>query len=147
MDTYDLELAFYNKLSSLTYTGMKTLRPDEIFDPTKLGTTAPVRRGTVLIGDPQTVGFRYGAYTRTPGIYQIDLWLSRTTTSALKVIKQMSDAHLTHFFPVTGRGDTLTENTTSANITRRPNQRSFGREGAYLREMIEVEFFVDVDPS
>lgn len=147
MDTYDLSVAFYEKLAALTYSGMKTLLPDEIFDPAESVSSAPVRRGYVLLDSPETVAFGNGVYSRTTGIYQIDLWVPRKTTSALKTIKQMADAHVTHFFPANGRGLTLTENATSANIVRRPNQRSFGREGAYLREIVEVDFYVEVNPS
>lgn len=146
MDTYDLEVAFFNKLAALSFTG-KTLKPDEIFDPKELTSDTLVRRGVVLGPYPETVGFRHGAYTRAKGIYQIDLWVPRQLTSAMKTLKQQADAHVVHFFPANGRGLTLTENSTSANMDRYPEHRFMGREGAYLREVIEVDFFVDVDPS
>lgn len=147
ISTYDLNIAFWEKLGALTYSGMKTLRPDEIFDPKELNSTTPVRRGFILLNDPGFRAFGHGVYSRIEGIYQIDIWLPRATTSALQTIKQMSDAHVAHFFPANGRGLTLTENTTSANIHKRPAQKDLGREGSYLREMIEVDFFVDEDPS
>lgn len=147
MDTYDLSVAFYTRLSSLTYSGMKTLLPDEIFDATEGVSSTTVRRGFVMLSEPETVAFGNGVYSRTSGLYQIDIWVPRKTTSALKTIKQMADAHVTHFFPANGRGLTLTENTTSGHIVRRPNQRSIGREGAYLRELVEVDFYVEVNPS
>lgn len=147
IDTYDLSVAFYERLAALTYSGMKTLLPDEIFDPTESVSATTVRRGVVIPNDPETSGFGNGVYSRLTGIYQIDLWVPRKTTSAIKTVKQMADAHLTQFFPANGRGLTLTENTTSAHILKRPSIRSFGREGAYLREIVEVDFFVDDFPS
>lgn len=151
IDTYDLDIAFLDKLQALTYSGMKTLLPDEIFDPTEQTSATTVRRGVILLNEPDTSGFGEGVYSRLGGIYQIDLWVPRKTTSdttsPLQQLKKMSDAHLAHFFPANGRGLTLTENTTSAHILRRPTIRSFGREGAYLREIVEVDFFVDDFPS
>ena len=147
MSTYDLNIAFWDKLNALIYSSMKTLRPDEIFDPKEISSTASIRRGFILMNDPEFRAFGRGVYSRIEGIYQIDIWLPRDTTSALKTIKEMADAHVAHFFPANGRGLTLTENTTSAHILRRPAQKDMGREGSYLREMIEVDFFVDEDPS
>lgn len=147
MDTYDLEVAFYQKLAALTYAGMKTLLPDEIFDPKEGTSNTTYRRGVIMGPYPETVGFRYGVYTRARGIYQIDLWIPRQATSAMKTLKEMADAHVVHFFPANGRGLTLTENDTSAHITRYPEHRYLGREGAYLREVIDVDFYVDIDPS
>lgn len=147
MDSYDLSVAFYEKLAALSYGGMKTLLPDEIFDPTESTSATTVRRGVVLGPHPDFTAFGHGVYSRLTGTYQIDLWAPRKTTSALKTIKQMADAHLAHFWPSNGRGLTLTENSTSANITARPDQTTFGREGSYLRQMVEVEFWVEVHPS
>lgn len=151
MDTFDLSVAFYEKLAALTYSGMKTLLPEEIFDATEGVSSTTVRRGMVLLNSPDTIGFGEGVYSRITGIYQIDLWVPRkttsTTASATQQLKKMSDAHVDHFFPENGRGLTLTENSTSAHILRRPNQRSMQKEGAYLRDIVEVDFFVDDFPS
>lgn len=147
MDTYDLSVAFYTRLAALTYSGMKTLLPDEIFDATEGVSATTYRRGVVIGPHPSFTAFGHGVYSRVMGIYQIDLWVPRKTTSALKTIKQMADAHLAHFWPANGRGLTLTENSTSAYITARPDQTPMGREGAYLREMIEVEFWTEIHPS
>jgi hypothetical protein len=148
MSSYDLNVAFWNKLSALTYSDMKTLRPDEIFDPKEIASSASVRRGYIDGPDPEFWCFGNGRYVRLQGTYQIDLWMPRKTTSAMKTIKDMSDAHVAHFWPAGGRGLTLTENNTSAHIqVDRPKQTTLGREGAYLREMIEIEFYVEEDPS
>lgn len=147
MDAYDLELAFYRKLIALTYATITTARPDEVFDPEQIGSSQGWRRGTVLLNDPETVGFGNGVYSRLTGIYQIDLYVPRTNNGSLKQLKNMTDAHVAHFWPSNGRGLTLTENTTSANIVRRPSQRHLGREGAYLRDVVEVDFYVEEFPS
>lgn len=154
MDTYDLETAFYRRLTVLTYQNLTTLRPDQIFDPETAATQVSFRRGQVLLNEPDTIAFGHGVYSRIECIYQIDLWVPRANydalgdgAGALKQIKNMSDAHLAHFFPANGRGLALTENSTTAAIVRRPTQRHMGREGAYLREIIEVNFYTDVPPS
>lgn len=147
MDTYDLSVAFFNKLAALTYSGMKTLLPDEIFDATEGVSATTVRRGVVLPMEPVFAGFGNGRMVRLEGDYQIDLWVPRKTTSAIKTLKQMSDAHVNHFYPVNARGLTLPENSTEAQILTRPSQRPMGRDGAYLREIVEVHFSVDVFAS
>lgn len=147
MDTYDLELAFYTQLISLSYSNQKTLRPDEIFDPKEFAASYSVRRGAIVFNEPETIGFGNGVYTRTEGLYQIDIWLPRDTTSALKTLKQMADSHVATFWPSNGRGIALTQNSTTANIIRRPSQRHLGRDGSYLREIVEVDFYVEVFPS
>lgn len=147
MDRHDLNLAFYRRLIALAYNGMETIRPDQIFDATNESNTETIRRGVVILNEPQTIGFGNGVYSRIEGIYQIDIWVPRSNENAFKTCSELSDAHLLHFFPANGRGLTVTENTTSAHITRRPAQRHLGREGAYLREVIEIEFYTDINPS
>lgn len=140
MDTYHLELAFYRHLAALAFTGT-TYKPDDVIPNNH---PARSRRGWVMLGKPETVGFGNGIYTRTPGIYQIDIYIDRSTTNALKVLKQTADAHATHFFPANGRGLTLTEEQTSAHITRRPNQPAFERGAAFLRQIVEIDFYVEI---
>jgi len=147
MDAYDLELAFYRKLVALTYATVKTYRPDEVADPESLASNYGWRRGHILGPEPQTEGFGNGVYSRLYGTYQIDIYVPRANNGSLKELKNMTDAHVAHFWPANGRGLTLTENSTSANIVRRPSQRHLGREGAYLREVIEVDFYVEEFPS
>lgn len=147
MDAYDLELACYRRLIALTYSTIATARPDEVFDPQTLASTYGWRRGTVMLNDPETIGFGNGVYSRIDGIYQVDLYVPRTNNGALKQLKNMTDAHVAQFWPSNGRGLTLTENSTSAHIVRRPAQRHLGREGAYLRDVVEVDFYVEDFPS
>lgn len=147
MDAFDLETAFDRKLVALTYATASTAKPDEVFDPQSLPSTYGWRRGTVILDRPETIAFGNGVYSRIDGIYQIDLYVPRSNNTALKELKNMTDAHVAHFWPSNGRGLTLTENTTSANIVRRPAQRHLGREGAYLRDVVEVEFYVEDFPS
>lgn len=147
MDAYDLELAFYRRLIALTYATTTTARPDEVFDPQTLPNTQVWRRGSIIGPFPETVGFGDGVYSRLYGIYQIDIYVPRTNNGALKELKNMTDAHVVQFWPSDGRGLTLTENSTSANIVKRPSQRHLGREGAYLRELVEVDFYVEEFPS
>lgn len=147
MDAYDLELACYRRLLTLTYATISTARPDEVFDPQTLAASYGWRRGTVLLNNPETVAFGHGVYSRIEGVYQIDLYVPRANNGALKQLKNMTDAHVAHFWPSNGRGLTLTENSTSANIVRRPSQKHLGREGAYLRDVVEVDFYVEEFPS
>ena len=140
MNTFDLETAFYRRLALLSFDG-RTLKPDEEFDPKH---ASAFRRGVVVLDRPETVGFGNGVYSRVEGFYQIDTWISREVDDALMLVKQAADAHVTHFFPANGRGLSLTENQTSAHITRRPTRRSLGRDGAFLREMTEVPFYVEI---
>lgn len=147
MDRHDLNLAFYRRLITLTYSDMETKRPDEVFDPKDESNIENIRRGYVLLGDPDTTGFGNGVYSRIEGIYQIDIWVPRNNENAFKTSSNLSDAHVAHFFPTNGRGLALTENSTTANIIRRPSQRHLGREGSYLRDIIEVNFYVEVFPS
>lgn len=147
LDNYDLNIAFWQRLSALSYNGMTTLRPDEIFDPKDLTSSATVRRGFIIGPDPQVVGFGHGVCTRHFGIYQIDIWVPRATTSALKTLAEMADAHIAHFYPDNGRGLTLTENSTLAHIERHPSVADMAREGAYLRRTVSVDFYVDDFPS
>lgn len=151
MDTYDLETAFYSRLVELTYNNLETARPDEIIDPATVTKSVSWRRGQVMLGEGDPIAFGYGVYTRYEGIYQIDLYVPRTNynalgdqAGALKQLKNMSDTHLAHFWPSNGRGLTVTQNDTSAHITHRPSQRYLGREGVFLREVISVDFYVDV---
>jgi hypothetical protein len=126
---------------------METVRPDEVFDPKDEGNAETIRRGVIIGPTPETIGFGNGVYTRLHGIYQIDIWIPRDLQNAFKIASQYSDAHVVQFWPTTGRGLTLTENSTSAHIVKRPSQRHFGRDGAYLRDMIEVDFYTDESPS
>ena len=147
MDSHHLELAFYRRLIALTYNGVTTLKPDDVFNPESTTSTQVIRRGQVISTDPETVGFGNGVYTRLEGLYQVDLWMPRANSSALKDLRNMTDAHVAQFWPSTGRGLTLTEEQTSANVVRRPAQHHLGREGAYLRETISVTFYVEELPS
>lgn len=154
MDSYDLELAFYQRLIALTYTNLETVRPDEIMDPATVAKNIAWRRGFVIRGNPETVAFGNGVYSRMEGIYQIDIWVPRVNydalgdgSGALKQLKKMSDGHVTQFFPANGRGLALTKNSTTANIIRQPKQRYIGREGAFLREIVEVDFYAEINPS
>ena len=151
MDSYDLELAFFERLITLTYNNLETYRPDEIIDLSKLAKNVSARRGTIVSPVPDFWYFGNGVGTRVAGTYQIDIWVPRGNynalgdeAGALKQLKNMSDAHLAHFFPENGRGLTVTKNSTSAHITKRPSQTPMSREGSYLREMIEIEFFADI---
>ena len=150
MNTYDANVALWVHLSSLTDNAPLTLRPDEIFDPKEVSTNKFVRRGEVLWNEPETVGFRRGAYTRTQAIYQIALYVPRTYATAaqgtLQIASDWADAHVDLFFPTNGRGLSLTQNDTEIIITRRPNRFSLGRLGGYWVEICSVEFFVDDDP-
>jgi hypothetical protein len=139
VNLYDLETAFYKRLALLTFSG-STFRPDQIVD----NPTGAWRRGVIVMVDPETVGFGNGVLTRVNGLYQIDLYVPRVQDNAFKTLMQASDAHLAHFFPATGRGLALTEASTMASIRRRPMQRRMGREGAFLREIVDVEFEVYV---
>ena len=131
-----------------------TLKPTEVKEPPD----GPWRRGWVLLGEPETIGFGNGVYSRTEGIYQIDLYVPLFQESALRVLRGATDAHVTRFWPANSRGLTLERNGTEAHILRRPNQRhlSYGgqatnapnsREGAFLRAIVEVDFFVEHYPN
>lgn len=139
MNRYDLETAFFKHLFLLPFAG-RTLEPDEIVEIT----VGAWRRGTVMTAQPNTVGFGNGVLTRVEGFYQIDIYIPRTHASALKLILQSADSHILHFFPANGRGLSLTEQGTTASIIRRPAHRDIGRDGAYLRQIVEVEFQVYV---
>ena len=151
MNSYDLELAFFRRLIALTYGVMRDVRPDEVFDPGTNAPAVPFRRGFVLLNDPETVAFGNGVFSRIGGIYQIDLWVPRLndgqSQGGFKLLKTLTDEHIAQFWPVEARGLTVTENDTSAHIVRRPGSRFLGREGAFIREMIEVDFYVDVDSA
>jgi len=144
MDTFDLELAFYTHLVGYVDARFNTAMPAEIVAPEDFLPDKFFRRGHVMSNVPNTLGFGNGVYTRSEGIYQIDLWVPTETDAALEQLKKTSDAHLTHFFPANARGVTLTEGTTSAHIVRRPHQRYLGREGSHLREIIEVDYYVEI---
>lgn len=147
MNTHDLKLAFYKHLISLTPTGFGTLKPQEVFDLHTHNRDRGIRRGHVILSEPDTIAFGNGVYTRITGMYQIDLWFPRRASGALKTINGAVDLHVRHFFPANGRGLTLRHGQTEAHILSRPNQRTMDRDGAYLREMIEVDFHVDDFPS
>lgn len=147
MDAYDLELALYRRLTALTYATITTVRPDDVFDPQSLPSTYGWRRGTVILDNPETIAFGNGVYSRIVGIYQVDLYVPRSNNGALKQLKNMTDAHVAYFWPSNGRGLTLTENSTSAHIVKRPSQKHLGREGSYLRDVVEVDFYVEDFPS
>lgn len=140
MDLYDLSNAFHKKLKLLNFSG-QTLTEDEIINPKD---ASAIRRGVVILGKPEVVGFGHGVYSRANGFYQIDLFVQRETNFALKVLKRAATAHANHFFPANGRGLTLTENQTSAHIQRHPNILPFTREGAYLRHIVEVDFYIEI---
>ena len=144
---HDLELAFYRRMTELTPPAITTARPDQIFDPAALAATQPWRRGVVLGPNPQTEGFGDGVYTRLYGVYQIDVYVPMKNNGALKEFRTLLDAHVAQFWPANGRGISLTKNNTTAHITRRPSQRNLDREGAYLRGLVEVDFYVEVLPS
>ena len=151
MNSYDLELAFYRRLISLTYGVMRDVRPDEVFDPGTNAPAMPFRRGVILLNDPETVAFGNGAFVRVSGIYQVDLWVPRLndgqTQGGFKLLKTLTDDHISQFWPGDARGLTLTENETLAHVTQRPGSRFLGREGAFIREMIEVDFYVEIDST
>lgn len=147
MNRHDLNLAFYRQLIALTYASMVSIRPDEIFDPKDEGGSNSIRRGFVLLNDPETIAFGNGVYSRIAGIYQIDIWVPRELQNAFKTTSTYSDAHVLQFWPANGRGLTLTENSTSAHIVKRPSQKHLGREGSYLRDVVEVDFYVEDFPS
>ena len=147
MDTYDLSVAFYKRLTALDADTFVTAHPAKLFDPEVDAVNQPWRRGTVMLDDPYTAGFGDGVYSKTEGLYQIDLYMPARADRALRRLKKAADEHVTQFFPANGRGLTLTENATSAHISARPSQRHAGREGAYLREIVEVAFRVDIPPS
>ncbi|MEM6413197.1 MAG: hypothetical protein AAF720_00885 [Pseudomonadota bacterium] len=144
MDTYDLELAFYRKLIALTFPLLETLRPDQIFNSEKSSESNAFRRGILLPLDPYTFAFGDGVYSRVESIYQIDIWVPRSRQNSLRSMRELSNNHVTHFFPENGRGETVTEKQTSAHIEVRPSQRDFQREGAFLRTIVEVPFRVDI---
>lgn len=144
MNRHDLNLAFYRRLIAYTVDNMSTKRPDEVFDPKDESNIQAIRRGAIMLNAPMTFAIGNGVSSRMEGIYQIDIWVPRNSENAFKIASDLSDGHLAHFFPANGRGLTLTENQTSAHITRRPTQSHLGREGAYLRDIVEVNFFVEV---
>ena len=117
MDTFDLELAFYNRLVALSQPDFYTAQPDEIVEEDDLANNRWLRRGWVMTNDPYTAGFGDGVYTRVEGIYQIDLKVPRRTDYALERLKKASDELVNHFF-VNKRGVTVTENATSAQTDR-----------------------------
>lgn len=143
--SYDLEVAFFDHLSALTYTDMETLTPDGLQDEPNNRVTW--RRGHVMTADPETIAIGCGVHSRIEGIYQIDLYVPRQSDNAFKTLKEMSDAHVNYFFPVNGRSQTLTRNQTSAHIVERPDQNYMGRQGAFLKESIDVVFYVEVPAS
>ena len=144
MNRHDLNLAFYRKLTGLAIANMIDVRPDEIEEPASLLNSQSWRRGVVMLNEPEPIAWGDGVYSRIHGLYQIDIYVPRAAASAFKVASEYSDAHVAHFFPANGRGITVTENQTSAHIVRRPSQRHLGREGAYLRDVVEVDFYLDV---
>ena len=143
MDSYDLEVAFQKHLEGLSFSG-RTLLEDEVFDFAKNGGVAKVRRAVLMRVGEEFAGFGNGRNSRELYMLQIDIWVSRTTEDAKKALKNLSDAHLAHFYPANGRGLTITENATSAHVTKRPAQRYLGREAAFLREMVEVDAYVEI---
>lgn len=149
MSTYDLRTAFFVHLTSLTYTDLTTLKPDEVFDPGTVRNTQRIRRGSILLSGPETIGFGYGVYSRMDADYQIDLWVPRKINgrSGLSELDNLTDLHVSHFFPSNGQGLALTRNSTTAYIVKRPTIQNMGREGAYLRASIDVEFYVEYQPS
>lgn len=147
MNRHDLELAFYRQLTALALASATTLRPDDVFDAATVSQTQLIRRGNVGTIEAQTQGFGNGVYTRIEGVYFVDLYVYRTSSSGdwpLKRLNTLLDQHLEQFWPVNGRGLSLTENQTTAHIVRRPQIRTLPRAGAYLRGMVEVEFYVEV---
>ena len=154
MNSYDLEAAFFTHLRNFPYMNFVTLKPTEVKEPPD----SPWRRGWVILAEPETIGFGNGVYSRTEGVYQIDLYVPLFQESALRVLRGATDAHVTRFWPENGRGLTIERNETCAHILRRPNQRhlSYGneasaqphaREGAFLRAIVEVDFFVEHYPN
>lgn len=147
MDRHDLELAFFRRLTALALAGATTLRPDEVFDASTVSQTQLIRRGNVGALEAQTRGFGDGVYTRVDGIYFVDLYVYRTSSSGEGPLKRLNTVlghHLDQFWPPAARGLSLTENQTTAHIVRRPQMRTLPRAGAYLRGMVEVEFYVEV---
>lgn len=144
MDTFDLELAFHNHLIALFRDDFYTADPGQIITDTDTQPSRNIRQGFLPSPNVETVAFGFGVYTRAEGFYQIDLRVSLEEDSALEVLKKASDSHLLHFFPLNGRGITVTENATSAHIVRRPQARYMGKEGSYLREIIEVDYYVEI---
>lgn len=149
MSTYDLRTALHIHLMALVYSDLTTLKPDEIFDPATVRNSERIRRGNVILTDPETIGFGHGVYSRMEADYQIDIWVPRKLSgrSGLAELDNLTDLHVTHFFPANGQGLALTRNSTTANIVRRPNVLNMGREGAYLRTSIDVPFYVEYNPS
>lgn len=147
MNTYDLRTAFYLEMTALTYNDLTTLKPDEVFDASDAPSNNSLRRGAVMLAEPYTAGFGDGIYTRTEGIYQIDIWVPRKIDNALQRLDALTDAHILQFFPANGRGKTVTRNSTSGHIVHRPGARPMGRAGSYITTQIDVLFYVEEYPS
>lgn len=144
---YDLRTAWHIKLTELSDNKLTTLKPDEVFDPATTQNDMAIRRGAVLLSGPETVAFGNGVYSREEGTYQISIWVPRRISSALKRMDNLADAHVAHFFPANGRGLTVTRNTTSAHVIRRPEIRNMQRDGSYISTIIDVEFYTEHFPS
>jgi len=144
MDRFELETAFYKHLVNFSHAGFVTIRPDEIFDPADEANQSNLRRGVLMLNRPETIAFGDGIYSRIDGMYQIDLWVPLDVSNAYQTLMNASSAHVDRFFPANGRGLSLTEGTTTAHIVRRPSQERMPRESGFIREMVEVDFYVDV---
>jgi hypothetical protein len=147
MIRYDLEVAFFRRLRELAPDDWVTARPDRVFNPDRDAIGRRWRRGTIMLDEPQTIAIGDGITSRVSGTYQVDLYQPRKAEDAFKILCGASDALVAHFFPSNGRGLSLIENATEAYVRRRPSQRYLGIEGAYLREVVRIDFDIDILPE
>lgn len=144
MQTLEINEAFWIDLTALDVSNMISLRPDQVFPEAKQTNGQSVRKGVVSLDAPEFLAFGDGRYTRINGVYQIDLRVPQEIDFSYKTLKQISDEHKDWFFPSNAQGKTLMRGTTSIHIEDHPFQQEMGRAGSYIRDIIEVPFYVDV---
>lgn len=96
------------------------------------------QRGTMILGKPETVAFGDGAYTRTRGIYQIDLYSPRKDMANPLVAR--AEAIKALVFP-NGRPTVIG----SGVVDKAPFIEGQPREDdpSYLELRVEVYFYID----
>lgn len=107
----------------------------------------PYQRATLMLADPETVGYGRGAYTRQQGIFQLDFFYPKKERRTDYLI-QRSDAASALFFPTNGRGLTLAAGAWSIQILRKPKiSEPIASEPGHNSQSVDVFLTIEIPPG
>ena len=139
----EIERALITKLLSVA-PAWSTKLPGIAFTPVA---SAPWQRGTVLMANPETVAFGFGAYHRVEGIYQIDLFYP-VSERRTDILYAKADAVATAFYPANSRGLKLSAGTSDIFIDALPSRSGVIEDSpTHNKVIVEIHFSADDSPA